>query len=74
MFGKKGNMFSKLAKWASAGIVGMMAALPFALYIPWVQNKLADAAAEYASAKTGMDISVGDVRVRFPLDVTATDV
>ena len=74
MFGKKGNMFSKLAKWASAGIVGMMAALPFALYIPWVQNKVADAAAEYASEKTGMDISVGDVRVRFPLDVTATDV
>ena len=74
MFGKKGNMFSKLAGWVSAGIVGMVAALPFAMYIPWVQNKVADAAAEYASEKTGMDISVGDVRVKFPLDVTATDV
>lgn len=74
MFGKKGNMFSKLAQWASAGILGMVAALPFALYIPWVQNKVADVAAEYASEKTGMDISVGDVRVKFPLDVTATDV
>ena len=74
MFGKKGNMFSKLARWVSAGIVGMVAALPFAAYIPWVQNKAADIAAEYASKKTGKDISVGDVRVRFPLDVTATDV
>lgn len=74
MFGKKGNMLGKLARWVSAGVLGVAAALPFALYIPWVQNKLADAACEYASKKTGKDISVGDVRVRFPLDVSATDV
>ncbi len=74
MFGKKGNMFSKIATWVGCGILGVMAALPFAAYIPWVQNKVADAAAEYASKKTGMDISVGDVNVRFPLDVSATDV
>ena len=74
MFGKKGNMFSKAARWLGGGLLGLVAALPFAMYIPWVQNKVADAAAEYASEKTGMDISVGDVRVRFPLDVTATDV
>ena len=74
MFGKKGNIFSKLASWMGAGILGMVAALPFAAYIPWVQNKAADMAAEYASEKTGMDISVGDVRVKFPLDVSATDI
>ena len=74
MFGKKGNMFSKLAAWVGGGLLGMVAALPFAAYIPWVQNKAADMAAEYASKKTGMDISVGDVNVKFPLDITATDV
>ena len=74
MFGKKGNMFSKIAAWVGGGILGMVAALPFAAYIPWVQNKAADMAAEYASKKTGMDISVGDVRVKFPLDVSATDI
>lgn len=74
MFGKKGNMFSKVAAWVGTGLLGIVAALPFAAYIPWVQNKAADIAAEYASKKTGMDISVGDVRVKFPLDVTATDV
>lgn len=74
MFGKKGNMFSKIAAWVGGGILGMVAALPFAAYIPWVQNKAADMAAEYASQKTGMDISVGDVRVKFPLDVSATDI
>ena len=67
-------MFSKIAAWVGAGVLGMVAALPFAMYIPWVQNKVADAAAEYASKKTGMDISVGDVRVKFPLNVSATDV
>ena len=74
MFGNKGNMFKKLAMRATAAMLGVVAAVPIALYIPWVQNKVADAAAEYASNKTGMDISVGDVRVRFPLDVSATDV
>ena len=74
MFGKKGNMFSKIAAWVGGGLLAMVAALPFAAYIPWVQNKAADVAAEYASEKTGMDISVGDVRVKFPLDVSATDV
>ena len=74
MFGKKGNMFSKVAAWVGSGLLGMVAALPFALYIPWVQNKIADAACEIASEKTGMDISVGDVNIKFPLDVTATDV
>ena len=74
MAGKKGNMFSKLVAWVGGGLLGMVAALPFAAYIPWVQNKAADIAAEYASKKTGMDISVGDVRVKFPLDVSATDV
>ena len=74
MFGKKGNMLSRVAAWVGSGLLGMVAALPFAAYIPWVQNKVADVAAEYASKKTGMDISVGDVNIKFPLDVTATDV
>ena len=74
MFGKAGNIFKKAAAWVGGGLLGVVAALPFAMYIPWVQNAVADAAAEYASKKTGMDISVGDVRVKFPLDVSATDV
>lgn len=74
MFGKAGNIFKKMAAWVGGGLLGMVAALPFAMYIPWVQNAVADAAADYASKKTGMDISVGDVRVGFPLDVKATDV
>ena len=67
-------MLSRVAAWVGGGLLGMVVALPFAAYIPWVQNKAADLAAEYASKKTGMDISVGDVNIKFPLDITATDV
>jgi len=75
MFGiKRHSGLSKFATWLSAGIVGVAAMLPFAAYIPWVQNKLKDVACHYASEKTGKDISVGNVNIGFPLDVTADDV
>ena len=74
MFGKLGHIMGKVARWAGATLAALAIGLPAAMYIPWVQNKVADIAADIASKKTGMDISVGDVRVRFPLDVSATDV
>jgi len=52
----------------------MALALPAALYIPWVQNKLKDIACDIAREKTGMDISVDDINIDFPLDVTANNV
>ena len=73
MFGSKGNIFSKVARWVGGSILGLVVALPFALYIPWVQNWAADIACDVASEKTGMDISVGHVNIDFPLDITITD-
>ena len=40
------------------------------LYTPPVQNWAAKKVAAYASEKTGMDITVGHVSLRFPLDLT----
>lgn len=74
MFGKFGHILGKMAKWTGATLAALAVGLPAAMYIPWVQNQVADIAADIASKKTGMDISVGDVRVKFPLDVSATDV
>ena len=74
VFDKIGNKLSRMAARVGAAMLGVVAAVPLALYVPWVQNQIADAAASYASKKTGMDISVGDVRVGFPLDIQATDV
>lgn len=43
--------------------------LVVALYLPPVQNWVAHLAAEIASEKTGMNISVGHVGISFPLDI-----
>ena len=39
------------------------------LYLPPVQNWMVDKVATIASEKTGMDISVGTVRLEWPLDL-----
>ena len=40
------------------------------LYLPPVQNWAVDKVAEIASEKTGMQITVGHVRLAFPLDLS----
>ena len=44
------------------------------LYLPPVQNWLVDKVAAYASEQTGMEITVGQVRMSFPLDLSVEDV
>lgn len=44
--------------------------LSILLYLPPVQNWAAQKVTAYASEKTGMDISVGRVSLRFPLDLS----
>lgn len=61
-----------------AGIIVFIPILLFilaavALYIPPVQNWIADKVAETASKKTGADISIGRVALSFPLDLTIHD-
>ena len=43
------------------------------LYLPPVQNWAVDKVAAIASEKTGMDISVGYVKLSFPLDLSIND-
>jgi uncharacterized protein involved in outer membrane biogenesis len=43
------------------------------LYLPPVQNWAVDKVAAIASEKTGMDISVGYVKLAFPLDLSIED-
>ena len=70
-------LMKKLLKWGVAALaapVGVAAMLGALLYLPPVQNWAAKKAARYASEKTGMDISVGRVRLDFPLDLSLDDV
>ena len=47
--------------------------ITFLLYMPPVQNWAAKHVAEYASKKLDMDINVGHVRLKFPLDLQIDD-
>ena len=67
----------KKALWWIIGIllspVLLFAILVFLLYLPPVQNWAVDKVAEIASEKTGMQISVGHVQLKFPLDLALDD-
>ena len=67
----------KFFKWT--GIVLLSPILLFVilavlLYLPPVQNWAVQRLTAYASGQTGMDISVGHVHLKFPLDLEADDV
>lgn len=70
---KKRHKGWKWAAWIAGGLLGVAAALPLSLYIPWVQNVVKDYACRWASEQTGMDISIGRILVKFPLDISIDD-
>ena len=65
---------ARVVGWSVAILLLLLVLLPFALYIPAVQNVVKNYACEWASRKTGMDISIGRILVKFPLDVSVDDV
>lgn len=67
----------RLIQLATAIIVSpliLILLLAVALYLPPVQRWAVNLASDYASEQTGMDITVGKVRLAFPLDVAIEDV
>ena len=66
----------KAVKWAAVLLltpVLLFLILAGLLYVPPVQNWAADKVAAIASEKTGMDITVGTVRLEWPLDLGIDD-
>lgn len=59
--------------WTLGGLLLLLILLPFALYIPWVQNKAKDIACHYVKEKTGMELSIGQILIKFPLDLSLYD-
>ena len=62
----------KLFKWIAAIVlmpILLFLLLTILLYLPPVQNWVVRQVASYASEQTGMDISVDNVRLAFPLDL-----
>ena len=60
-------------KWVLSILLVLVVLLPLILYIPWVQNKAKDIACRYVKEKTGMDLQVGRLLIKFPLDVSLDD-
>ena len=71
---EKKNRFWRIASWTLGILIFLIIMLPLALYIPWVQNKAKDIACSYVKKKTGMDLSIGQILIKFPLDLSLDDV
>ena len=64
-------------KWMGAAVlipIVLFSSLAALLYFPPFQRWAVKQASAYASEKTGMDVSVGNVRLRFPLDLSLNEV
>ena len=62
----------KSTKWLAAIVLAPISLFIFLLvllYLPPVQNWIVKKVADYASQKTGLEISVGHVSLSFPLDL-----
>ena len=76
MFCKTACSMKKILKWlivAALTPLLLFLLLAVLLYLPPVQNWVADKVAAVASEKTGMDITVGTVRLEWPLDLGIDD-
>lgn len=67
------HRIGKIVSWTLGVLILLIILLPFALYIPWVQNKAKDIACHYVKEKTGMDLTIGRILIKFPLDLSLDD-
>lgn len=71
------NLTSKIFRiivWVIISLVALVFMAVGALYIPAVQTMVKDFALEKINQSTGMNISAGNFRLRFPLDLSLSDV
>lgn len=63
----------KALLWAFSAPLALMAVLSVLLYLPPVQRWAVDHASRWLSEATGMEVSVGSVRLKCPLDLAMGD-
>ncbi len=64
----------KISGWTALAILGLIFLLAVLLYVPPVQRWAVDKVTAIASEKTGMDITVEQLRLSFPLDLSVEGV
>ena len=63
-----------MVAWVLGALLLLVVLLPFALYIPWVQNVAKDFACDYVNEKTGLTVSIDRILIKFPLDLSVDGV
>ena len=64
----------KWVKWILLTPIILFITLMILLYIPAVQNLVCQKATKYASEAIGMDITIGRIDLRFPINLLVRDV
>ena len=73
---RKPSLWKRIGKgvlWTLLGLLLLVVLLVVAVYLPPVQRWAVDKASEKLSEEMGMDVSVGSVRLKFPLDLEMGD-
>ena len=75
MFNAQGSAskIKKILLWVLLAPIGLFLLLMVLLYLPPVQNFVCDEAASIASESLGMDIKIGRIDLRFPLNLLVHD-
>ena len=73
---RKPSLWKRIGKgvlWTLLGLLLLVVLAVVAVYLPPVQRWAVDKASEKLSEEMGMDVSVGSVRLKFPLDLEMGD-
>ncbi len=68
------SLWWRVPLWMLVGLLVFILLIPVLIYLPPVQTVLKDVACAVVKESTGMDVSIGRFRLKFPLDVSLTDV
>ena len=69
-----GNKWVRRTLKTLLGVIIVILLIPVALYMPPVQTFVKNVACKEVKKATGMDIRIGEFRLKFPLDVLLKDV
>ena len=68
------HRLKKTVMWLLIALLALIILIPILIYLPPIQRFAVDKASKWLSEETGMDVSVGEFRLKFPLDLSMGEV
>lgn len=68
------HRLKKTGKWLLITLLALIILIPILVYLPPIQRLAVNKASQWLSEETGMDVSVGKFRLKFPLQLSMGDV